>query len=73
MRINPSEVGWRLTVELLLRRELEERREYVRQPFWLGIKIADPERRGPVYQELSMALQTMALAQPIVLRTQIRP
>lgn len=65
---NPREIGWRLSVQLLLRRELEERREEVRQPFWLGIRIADPERRSPIYQEMRQQLQ--ALTQPIALRPQ---
>ncbi len=65
---NPREIGWRLSVQLLLRRELEERREEIRQPFWLGIRIADPERRSPIYQEMRQQIET--LAQPIALRPQ---
>ena len=73
MRVDPKELGWRLSVELLLRRELEPHRDTVRQPFWLGIKIVDPERRGQVYQEISQQIQaTTALAQPISLRAPIR-
>ena len=66
--VPPKELGWRLSVRLLLRRELEERREEVRQPFWLGIRISDPERRSPIYQEMRQQIQ--ALAQPIALRPQ---
>ena len=68
MSVPPEELGWRLSVQLLLRRELEERREEVRQPFWLGIRISDPERRSPIYQEMRQQIQ--ALAQPIALRPQ---
>jgi len=66
--VHPREIEWRLSVHLLLRRELEERREEVRQPFWLGIRIADPERRSPIYQEIRQQIET--LAQPIALRPQ---
>ena len=68
MSVPPEELGWRLSVQLLLRREIEERREEIRQPFWLGIRIADPERRSPIYQEMRQQIQT--LAQPIALRPQ---
>ena len=71
MQVNPMEIGWRLSLELLLRRELEDRRDDVRQPFWLGITIADPEQRSPVYQEMRQQIQSTALAQPIALRPQI--
>lgn len=71
MPIHPKEVGWRLGVHLLLRRELEEMREEVRQHFWLGIRIADPERRSPVYQEMRQRIESMALAQPIALRPRV--
>ena len=66
--IHPNEVGWRLSVDLLLRRELEYRREHVRQAFWLGIKISDPEGRQPIYQEMRQQIQAISLAQPIALR-----
>lgn len=73
MKVDPKELGWRLSVELLLRRELEPDRDNVRQPFWLGIRIVDPEQRGQVYQEISQQIQaTTALAQPISLRAPIR-
>ena len=68
MSVPPEELGWRLSVQLLLRRELEEKREEVRQPFWLGIRISDPEGRSPIYQEMRQQIQ--ALAQPIALRPQ---
>ena len=68
LSVHRNELGWRLRVRLLLRRELEERREEVRQPFWLGIRISDPERRSPIYQEMRQQIQ--ALAQPIALRPQ---
>lgn len=68
MSVHPRELEWRLSVRLLLRRELEERREEIRQPFWLGIRIADPERRSPIYQEMRQQIET--LAQPIELRSQ---
>lgn len=68
LQLNPRELGWSLSVHLLLRRELEERREDVRQPFWLGIRIVDPERKSPVYQEMRQQVQATALAQPIALR-----
>ena len=69
MQVHPRELEWRLSVQLLLRRELEERRDEVRQPFWLGIRIADPEQRSPVYQEMRQQIQANALAQPIALRS----
>ena len=68
LSVHPREIEWRLSVHLLLRRELEEKREEVRQPFWLGIRISDPERRSPIYQEMRQQIQ--ALAQPIALRPQ---
>ena len=69
MRTHPNETGWRLSLDLLLRRELEDSRADIRQPFWLGIRIADPEQRGPIYQEMRQQIQS--LAQPIRLRPQI--
>ena len=71
MQIDPKEIGWRLSLELLLRRELEDSRADIRQPFWLGIRIADPEQRSPIYQEMRQQIQSTALAQPIALRPQI--
>ena len=71
MQIHPKEIGWRLSLELLLRRELEDSRADIRQPFWLGIRIADPEQRSPIYQEMRQQIQSTALAQPIALRPQI--
>ena len=71
MEIHPKEIGWRLSLDLLLRRELEDSLAEVRQPFWLGIRIADPEQRNPVYQDMRQQIQSMALAQPIALRPQI--
>ena len=68
LSVHPREIEWRLSVHLLLRREIEERREEVRQPFWLGIRISDPEGRSPIYQEMRQQIQ--ALAQPIALRPQ---
>ena len=73
MLIHPKEIGWRLSIELLLRRELEERRFYVRQPFWIGIRIVDPEHRSPIYQEMRHKINILGLAQPIILRTRIKP
>ena len=69
MPFDRREVDWRLTLKLLLRREMEIRRQYIRQRFWLGIRIADPERRSPIYQE--MRQQIGNLVQPMVLRSQI--
>ena len=71
MEVNPNEIGWRLSLDLLLRREIENSREYIRQPFWLGIRIADPERRSPVYQDIRQHIQSTGLAQPIAFRPQI--
>lgn len=70
LTVHPKELGWRLGIRLLLRRELEARREEVRQSFWIGIRIADPEQKSPIYQEMRQQIQTMALAQPIALRSQ---
>ena len=66
MRVPPTETGWRMSFNLLLRRELEDRREDVRQKFWFGIRITDPRRTALVYQQ--MRLHVQALAQPITLR-----
>lgn len=71
MQIHPKELGWRLSAHLLLRRELEDRRDDVRQPFWMGIRIADPERRSPVYEEMRQEIEASALAQPIALRPRV--
>ena len=71
MRVDQSETGWRLSFDLLLRRELEDQREDVRQRFWFGIRIADPDRMGPVYQQMRQQVQALALAQPIALRPPI--
>ena len=71
MQIHPLEQGWRLSTQLLLRRELEDYSEDVRQAFWIGIIVADPERKSPVYQEMRQQIQAMALAQPVVLRPRI--
>ena len=72
MRVLPNEVGWRLSLDLLLRRELEPDRAQVRQPFWLAIHIADPDRSAQVYDELSAKLTVSGLAQPIQVRTRVR-
>ena len=69
MRIDPQEQGWQLTLRLLLRQELEHYRDDIRQPFWLGIRIADPEGRSPIYREMS--LQIGSLLQLVPLGTQI--
>jgi subtilisin family serine protease len=75
MQADPKEIGWRLSVELLLRRELEPLRITIRQPFWLGIRMADPDKRANVYQEMRQQLSLIGLAQPIQLKTrvQVRP
>lgn len=70
--VHPNEICWRLSLRLLLRRELEERRDEVRQSFWLGIKFTDPEGRGQIYQEMRQQIEAEGLAQPIVLRQQVR-
>ena len=72
MPIDPKETGWRLTMDLLLRRELEPQRDYVRQPFWVGIRISDPDRQADVYQEISQQLQALGLATPIQIGQRIR-
>ena len=72
MHIKPNERRWELRAELLLRRELEPMRDQVRQSFWLGIKISDPDQISPVYQEMRQRIESMALAGPLVLRPQIR-
>ena len=75
MQVDQKEISWRLSVELLLRRELEPMRSIIRQPFWLGIRIADPDKRTNVYQEMRQQLSLIGLAQPIQLksRVQVRP
>ena len=69
MTIDPRETDWRLSLQLLLRKELEPHRENIRQPFWLGIRIADPEQRSPIYEE--MRQQISSSVQLVPLRTQI--
>ena len=69
MHVPLTEMGWRVSFNLLLRRELEDRREDVRQKFWFGIKITAPHRTSPVYQE--MRVQNQTLVQPIALRARI--
>ena len=71
MQVHPNEIGWRLSFDLLLRRELELSREDVRQKFWFGLRIADPDHASPVYQEMRQQTQSSGLAQPITLRPQI--
>ena len=71
MQVHDQEIGWRLGFDLLLRRELEHNRENVRQKFWCGIRIADPDRSSPVYQQMRQHIQALALAQPIILRPAI--
>ena len=71
MQVLQHEIGWRLSFDLLLRRELEDRREDVRQQFWFGIRIADPDHMSPVYQQMRQRIEAMGLAQPIALRPQI--
>ena len=72
MPIHPKETGWRLTIDLLLRRELEPQREYVRQPFWVAVRICDPDRQANVYQEIRQQMQALGLATPIQVRQQVR-
>ena len=72
MSVDPRELGWRLSVELLLRKEAEPSREDIRQPYWLGIRLSDPEKKANVYQEMRQQLSVMGLAQPIQLRPQIQ-
>ena len=71
--VHQNEIGWRLSLRLTLRRELEEWREEIRQPFWLGIRFVDPGRTRLVYQEMRQKIEAAGLAQPIALRQQIVP
>lgn len=70
--VHDKELGWRLSVELLLRNELEPYRDQVRQPFWLGILISDPDQKENIYQEIAQELSVMGLAAPIQLRPHVQ-
>ena len=72
MPIHPKEPGWRLKVELALRQELEPHRAHVRQPFWIGIMMADPERQSDVCQKVRQGIEALEIASPIVLRARIQ-
>ena len=71
MPVLPNETGWRLSVDLLLRHELEAQRSSVRQPFYLAITVADPDHSAPVYQEMQQQLAALGIV-PISLRGRVR-
>lgn len=62
---------WRLTLRLLTRHGIDED-ALKSQPFALIVTIADPQRRAPVYDEMSQIVRNRFQAQNIALRAAAR-
>ena len=63
---------WRLMVRLLTRHDIEEEEAFRSQPFSLIVTIADPEKKAPVYDEMSRVVRNRFRAQNLTLRSAIR-
>ncbi|MHA3771639.1 S8 family peptidase [Verrucomicrobiota bacterium sgz303538] len=62
---------WRLYVELLCRHGVEEAK-VSNQPFSLLLTIADPQKKAPVYDEMSRNLRTRFQTQNLSIRPSLR-
>jgi hypothetical protein len=62
---------WRLVLELLCRHKVELLGA-VAQPFALLLTISDPEKKAPVYDEMSRHLRTRLQTQNLTLRSTVR-
>ena len=71
MQVPTTEMGWRVGFNLQLRKEIESQRENIRQKFWFGIRIADPHRRSPVYQQMRLNLQTLVEPMALMVRANV--
>ena len=71
---NTGERGlrWRLKVRMLTRHGIENEEAFKPQPFSLIITIADPEKRVPVYDEMSRIVRSRFRAQNLTVRTPAR-
>ena len=63
---------WRLMLRLLTRHELENQQTFKPQPFSLIITISDPEKKAPVYDEMSQIIHNRFQSQNLTVRTAAR-
>lgn len=63
---------WRLMVNLLTRHGIEDEQVFKSQPFALIVTIADPEKKAPVYDEISQILRTRYRAENLSVRAATR-
>lgn len=63
---------WRLKVQLLTRHGIEAHEAAQSQPFALIVTIADPQRKAPVYDEMSRIIHNQYRSQNLNLRTGAR-
>lgn len=63
---------WRLMVRLLTRHGIDDAEAFKPQPFGLIITIADPEKKAPVYDEVSQIVLNRFKAENLTLRTAAR-
>jgi hypothetical protein len=63
---------WRLKVQLLTRHGVEAREAAQSQPFALIVTIADPQRKAPVYDEMSRIIHNQYQSQNLNLRAGAR-
>lgn len=63
---------WRLKVQLLTRHGVEDREAAQPQPFALIVTIADPQRKAPVYDEMSRIIHNQYRSQNLNLRAGAR-
>lgn len=72
-KLIPEGIGglrWRLMIDMITRHEFVNTPH--EQPFTLILTIADPEKRKPVYNEMTTLLANRLQTQNINLRTQVR-
>ena len=62
---------WRLVLELLCRHGVEQL-DAVSQPFALLVTISDPDKKAPVYDEMSRHLRSRLQTQNLTLRSIVR-
>lgn len=63
---------WRLMVRLLTRHDIEDTPTYKPQPFSLIITISDPEKKAPVYDEMTRIIFNRFQAQNLSIRSGVR-
>lgn len=63
---------WRLKLQLLTRHDIEDKNSFKPQPFSLIITISDPEKKAPIYDEMSQIVRSRFQAQNLAVRPQAR-